>query len=169
MAAVLHLGGDVASLDTRLKTRQSLFEKLSRLPPQVGHNVRDALRFTAVFSDDGYVEGVVELAALIEQQLGVDLASGRVAWGARSRTYRGVNLGFRMADDTWFEVQVHTRASLHHRDTTHLAYEVARVLDHDLARRHRIEAPVQQAAKEVPRPPGVEALLWWRRDRIAHQ
>jgi hypothetical protein len=81
MAAVLHLGGKAASLDTRLKTRQSLFEKLSRLLPVVA----------------------------------------------------------------------------------------ARVLDHDLARRHRIEAPVHQAAREVPRPPGVEALLWWRRDRIAHQ
>lgn len=120
---------------TAVKTEHSTFRKVQDKmivdgKPAVEVALADAVRFTAVFNEDNYVESVDALRATLEEagftrtQPPPGVKGAAWALGA----YRGLNMNFTDETGTFtFEVQAHTPTSLDVADhDAHKLYEVFR-------------------------------------------
>lgn len=158
------LGAQRVGAGTVLKGPDSLRRKLGdqmrlapgRSPAATAARIDDALRYTLVFPDDGYVAGAVRTVQALRAE-GFDLAAAKSAWG--SPRYQGVNLVLSdPATGRLLEVQVHTPSSWDATKSTHGDYELYR--DAGVAPLHKaqLERAIGSTYATVPRPPGIEHL-----------
>ena len=131
-------GGTLVGLDERLKTADSISDKLARqlrthpadsLATGLAE-ITDTVRYTVVFPDETYASGA---------QAAIDDLAGRLrpvrdrrSWD-NSAGYLGVNsVWYHEGTGTTFEVQLHTPDSFAAKSVTHGMYKVLRVSDIDL-------------------------------------
>lgn len=155
----------LAGLTYRLKGEDRLKEKVAdRLqlrpelnPTQVLSAVPDAVRFTFVYPQERYADGVrADLTRLRAE--GFELAAPvKNSW--TDEQYKGINSRWREPDSGQvFELQFHTRASFEAKQLTHPAYERIRNPDTSDDERAECEAFQRQACDKIPVPPGAAEI-----------
>ena len=147
----------LAGLENSLKGRDRLTEKAAnhlKSNPELSYDqavskVKDAIRYTFVYSDDHYSEGVQadtgRLAARFEL---IDL---RNSWPAAE--YKGINTRWRVPESRQiFEVQFHTYASFEAKQFTHGAYEKIRDAATLRDERDKLQEFQRQVSADIPVP-----------------
>jgi hypothetical protein len=128
---------------TAVKTEHSTWRKVQKkmvdnkvTSDQV--HLSDSVRFTAVFDDDSYAEGVPKLRSAMEalgytmKEPPPDINGGMGGWALGP--YRGLNMTFEQ-NGFVFELQAHTPTSMHVADTyTHPLYDVTRSTDKQITK-----------------------------------
>ncbi|MFC4908916.1 hypothetical protein [Actinomadura gamaensis] len=151
-------------LQYSLKTSASLKRKLATLlQTRPGWNVNDALRgikdsvrYTMSFSDDGYTAGVREAARCLRDD-GYEPVTWKNTWS--SDGYRGINTTWRAPrTGQVFEVQFHTAASFRAKMVTHELYEKARLPGTTPDEANRLNQQQHDTFRQVPIPPGAADL-----------
>ena len=155
----------LAGLDHRLKGEDRLKEKVAeRLqlrpelsPSQVLSAVPDAVRFTFVYPEERYADGVrTDLTRLRAE--GFELTDPvKNSW--TDEQYKGINSRWRESETGQvFELQFHTRASFEAKQLTHPAYERIRNPETSDDERAELEAFQRQACEKISVPPGAAAI-----------
>lgn len=150
-----HLTG----LENSLKGKERLTEKINEAVEERGHSVaealgmvKDAIRYTFVYTEDGYAQGVHADCERLECD-GFEPFDRKNSWDCLE--YKGVNSRWRVpGTGQLFEVQFHTQASLGAKEETHGAYELLRTLPQDDAEVSRLRAYQRQVTAKIPVPPG---------------
>jgi hypothetical protein len=153
----------LAGLEFRLKGRDRLAEKAdSHLksnpelsPEQAVSKVKDAIRYTFVYSDDHYTEGVqADTRRLADDFELIDL---RNLWPAAE--YKGINTRWRAQESSQvFEVQFHTHASFEAKQSTHGAYEKIRDPATPRGERDKLQDFQRQVSADIPAPRDVSDI-----------
>jgi len=155
----------LAGLEYRLKGEDRLKEKVSeRLqlrpelsPDQVLSAVPDAVRFTFVYPEERYAEGVRGDLTRLHAK-GFELADPlKNSW--MDEQYKGINSRWRNSESgQLFEVQFHTRASFEAKQLTHPAYERIRNPETSDDERAELENLQRQVGEKIPIPPGAAEI-----------
>jgi hypothetical protein len=151
-------GRVLVGLEFRLKGRDRLSEKVAEAVEERGHSVaeafglvKDAIRYTFCYPEDGYSDGVLADCEWLEAE-GFGPFDRKNSWDEDE--YKGINSRWRAADgEQLFEVQFHTRASFEAKQETHSAYERLRVLPEDEAEVRQLRAYQREVTAKVPIPP----------------
>jgi hypothetical protein len=148
----------LAGLEHRLKGKDRLTEKVNEAVEERGHSVesalglvKDAIRYTFVYSEDRYTQGVHADCERLEADNfeRVDLKN---LWDGLE--YKGINGRWRVpGTGQLFEVQFHTQASLDAKEETHGAYERLRTLPDDDAEVSQLHAYQREVTAKIPIPP----------------
>jgi hypothetical protein len=149
----------LVGLEHRLKGKDRLSEKITEAMEERGHTVeeafglvKDAIRYTFVYPDDGYTVGVYADCDRLEDA-GFERYDRRNSW--EQAEYKGINSRWQVAGTGQiFEVQFHTRASLNAKEDTHWAYERLRSLPEDDGEVRELHAYQREVTSKVPIPAG---------------
>jgi hypothetical protein len=155
----------LAGLEYRLKGEDRLKEKVAeRLqlrpelsPSQVLSAVPDAVRFTFVYPEARYADGVrSDLTRLYAE--GFELAEPlKNSW--MDEQYKGINSRWRESEGGQvFELQFHTRASFEAKQLTHPAYERIRNPETSDDERAELETFQRQVCEKIPIPAGAAEI-----------
>lgn len=121
--------------------------------------ISDSLRYTAVFSNDDYTNGIVRLVADMKAK-GITPVGGKDKnyWPPPPGIYHGANYVFKDPSGFKFELQFHTKESLATKSAIHGLYEEFR--NPATSKGRRVELWKQMNAKwaAVPVPPGVKSV-----------
>ena len=154
-----HLTG----LEFRLKERDRLAEKAAnhlKSNPELSYHqavskVKDAIRYTFVYSDDHYTEGVQADTERLATRF--ELIDLRNSWPAAE--YKGINTRWRVPESRQiFEVQFHTYASFEAKQFTHAAYEKIRNPVTLRDERNKLQEFQRQVSAEIPVPRDVSDI-----------
>ena len=165
-------GRHLAGLDHRLKGEDRLKEKVAeRLqlrpelsPSQALSAVPDAVRFTFVYPDERYTDGVrADLTRLRAE--GFELADPvKNSW--TDEQYKGINSRWRESESGQvFELQFHTRASFEAKQLTHPAYERIRNPETSDDERAELEDFQRLACDKIPIPRGAAEIEDYPREK----
>jgi hypothetical protein len=119
----------LVGLEHRLKGKDRLSEKVDKwlsAQPALRHAdafklVKDAIRYTFVYSEERYTEGVYADSDRLESA-GFEPVDRQNSW--KEDQYKGINGRWREpASGILFEVQFHTQESVDAKELTHSAYE----------------------------------------------
>jgi hypothetical protein len=149
----------LVGLENRLKGKDRLTEKITEAIEERGHTVdeafglvKDAIRYTFVYPDDRYTEGVYADCKRLEDA-GFERYDRRNSW--EQAEYKGINSRWQVpGNGQIFEVQFHTQASLNAKEETHWAYERLRSLPEDDGEVRELHAYQREVTSKVPIPPG---------------
>ncbi|WP_445167604.1 WXG100-like domain-containing protein [Mycolicibacterium sp. Dal123E01] len=152
--------GDLTGLEYRLKTEDSLKEKLSGLvqaypdKPIASHiaDIKDSVRYTLQSSADVYAPNVkTAIDQLLSQ--GYECIKLKNSWGIKG--YQGINSFWSdPASGHIFELQFHTPESFNAKMSTHILYEEQRLPQTPLVRQHELDALQQEIFGAVDTPTG---------------
>ena len=153
----------LAGLENSLKGKDRLAEKVAdyvKSSPELSYDqacakVKDAIRYTFVYSDNHYTEGVrADTERLANRFELIDL---RNSWSAAE--YKGINSRWRVpADGQLLELQFHTQASLDAKEETHWAYEKLRAGVPTPTEQRELEDYQKRITARVPIPPGAQDI-----------
>jgi hypothetical protein len=160
-------GRVLVGLEFRLKGRERLSEKIAEAAEERGHSVaeafalvKDAIRYTLCYPEDGYCEGVLADCERLEAE-GFGRFDRKNSWDEDE--YKGINSRWRAPDGgQLFEVQFHTQASFEAKQETHGAYERLRALPEDEAEVRQLRAYQREVTAKVPIPPGAADIPDYR-------
>jgi hypothetical protein len=119
----------LVGLENRLKGKDRLSEKVEKWlsaqpdlrPDDAFKLVKDAIRYTFVYNEERYSEGVYADCDRLESA-GFELVDRQNSW--KEDQYKGINGRWREPDSGMlFEVQFHTQESVDAKELTHPAYE----------------------------------------------
>ena len=176
-------GGEMAGLDKRFKTEESLTRKFAdRTQPYIrkaerqGRNIdevrsnrlselsinnNDALRYTMTFSPENYVEGYQATVKSLEKQ-GYKLTQSDNYWmtkGTEKDTgYRGINVTFIAPNGQKFELQFHTPESFKFKNDNHYLYEEARKSSASEERKREIKQQNIKLAEPLEMPKEIDKI-----------
>ena len=154
----------LAGFDRRIKGIDRLKEKVfdrmrskGRSPDEALAQVSDVVRFTFVYGETTYADGVRSDLQRLEA-IGFTQLKRRNTWS--SDQYKGINTQWQEPQSgVRFEVQFHTEASLEAKELTHQAYERIRTMTESTSATDRETADLQRFQFRVnsvtPMPPGV--------------
>lgn len=157
------IGAQLAGLEHRLKQPESLKRKLTTGRKREGlplatqlESVDDVVRYTLVFEDAAYVEGVTEATAWLDRA-GFHQHDLNNAW--YSGRYRGINgTWMHPASGAAFELQFHTPMSWQITKETHEMYEAMRLQSNSPETRRQLSNLIAAEYAKAPRPEGVAGL-----------
>lgn len=158
MAIAARVGGRTARLESRLKTRKSIVDKLTRPGvdlAQEASDMNDALRYTIVASEARYMRSYAEVKAAFEGA-GYTVTFDPGGW--KPAGYKGINMTLRSPGGYRFEAQLHTAASLRASDATHSLYEEKRRLAEGTQRWLELTEEIDRIYAAVPWPPDLPRL-----------
>jgi len=153
----------LAGLENRLKGKDRLAEKVDyhlKSNPDLSYDqgcakVKDAIRYTFVYSDDHYTSGVKADTERLAD--GFELIDLRNLWHAAE--YKGINTRWRVPESHQiFEVQFHTCASFDAKQFTHEAYEKIRDPATPRDERDKFQEFQCQVSAEIPIPQEVSDI-----------
>jgi hypothetical protein len=154
----------LAGLEHRLKERYRIEEKVNHdiekrgvSPADAFAAMKDAIRYTYCYPDDGYVDGVLADSDRLKGA-GFEFVNSRNWWSHDE--YKGLNSWWRVPETSQiFEVQFHTQASLDAKEETHAAYERLRTLPPDHTEVRDLRAYQREVTAKLPTPPGAPDIL----------
>jgi hypothetical protein len=155
----------LTGLDYRLKGEDRLKEKVAerlQLRPDLSPSkalsaVPDAVRFTFVYPEQRYADGVrADLTRLRAE--GFELTHPvKNSW--TDEQYKGINSRWRESESGQvFELQFHTRISFEAKQLTHPAYERIRNPEISDDERAELEGFQRQVCEAIPIPPGAAEI-----------
>jgi hypothetical protein len=158
------VGGKMTGLKYRMKGQESLARKLidynklegAPIPSILSESINDVIRYTGVFDDAGYVNGINQTIATLESQ-GYKILKVKNKWGDDG--YKGVHYILESDTKHRLELQFHTKKSIHVKEKfSHPLYEEMRAAGTTSARKKEIKAILAKKWGEVDRPPGWETI-----------
>ena len=125
-------GGQNAGLEYRIKTPNSLIEKLHDREIQTDiHDVNDILRYTEIYSPQQLVQGTNESLAQFEEK-GYLVREIKNTWEDPNNPYNGINVKLLSPSGQKLELQFHTQESFELKNgPMHELYEQWRCLPED--------------------------------------
>ncbi|WP_143540455.1 hypothetical protein [Rhodovulum sulfidophilum] len=149
--------GHMVGLDFRFKSEESLARKISgeavdtgEYYSKVAEGMKDVLRYTTIFPDQAYAEGVRATRAELSKQ-GFSEVKFKNTWGEVG--YKGINAVYRTVEGFKFELQFHTSASYKAKETgTHALYEQQRVLEPGSKAWQKLEDAQNAVFDQIPVP-----------------
>jgi hypothetical protein len=149
----------LAGLEHRLKERYRIEEKVNHdiekrgvTPSDAFGAMKDAIRYTYCYPDDGYVNGVHADCDRLKEA-GFVLVNSRNWWSHDE--YKGLNSWWRVPENSQiFEVQFHTQGSLTAKEETHGTYERLRTLPPDHAEVRDLRAYQRDITANISIPRG---------------
>jgi hypothetical protein len=124
-----------------------------RTPEEALATVKDAIRFTFCYSEEGYSSGVLEDCVRLLDR-GLQPFDRVNSWEAEE--YKGINSRWREPESgLLFEVQFHTRASFEAKQLTHAAYERLRNPVTSDNERDELQEFQRKVCAAIPIPPDV--------------
>jgi hypothetical protein len=114
--------------------------------------VKDTIRYTLVYSDERYTDGVQTDMARLEGR-GFEQVERRNTWAEDQ--YKGINSRWREPDTgQLFEVQFHTQISFEAKQLTHCAYERSRDPTTDRAELREVRRLQGDTCRQISIPRG---------------
>jgi hypothetical protein len=153
-----------------LKSSDRFKEKLAKLiadepgaePADLAVDIPDAVRYTYLFADEHYLDGVWQIHERLGDQ-GYELQVRRNSW--ENQEYKGTNSRWRdLASGQLFEVQFHTDQSWAAKQQTHEAYEGIASARTSTSERERLRAYQREVSASVPAPRGAIEIPDYRKD-----
>jgi hypothetical protein len=150
----------LAGLEHRLKGKERLTEKVENWmsaqpdlrPDQAFSVVKDAIRYTFVYREAHYTDGVYADCERL-QSAGFEPCDRQNSWAEDQ--YKGINGRWREpCSGTLLEVQFHTQASLDAKEETHPAYERIRAPSTPPEEIRQLKAYQREVNAKIPIPPG---------------
>ena len=154
-SSVTKSGGEMHGLENRFKAESSIDRKLL-----LGKEVKDALRYTAILSEDDFVIQYNSVKFLMEQKgyeetrcknYFEEYRQGKVS-------HKSVQCNFKTPDGYEYELQFQTKASQKAKDKKVPLYEEARNPNTSETRKKELEKQMRDLADKVPDPPGIEQI-----------
>jgi hypothetical protein len=150
----------LVGLMNHLKSPDRLKEKVAddarykgRTPDEALANLKDAIRFTFVYTDDRYTAGVHADCTRLKEN-GFQPYDRKNSWS--DEEYKGVNSRWHEpGSGQLFEVQFHTRASFEAKQLTHVAYERMRNPMTSDREREELQSFHRMVSGKVSIPPDV--------------
>ena len=173
--AASDLGAEMYGLEWRIKDEASLARKIAtdfvdqslKFPDQtvaqVGDKIGDSLRYTMVFDDADYVDGVSRAVRDLTER-GYELAKPpKNYWSVPNDElpYNGINMNWRAPDGTLVEIQFHTEAGLETKQLIHPLYEKQRQIGLDSIEFERLRLLMQKTADTLDYPRDVTDLRYF--------
>jgi len=119
-------------------------------------DVKDSVRYTMTFAEDGYTDGVDRAVARF-QEAGFECVKFKNTWG--SPAYQGINSFWRdPRTGHVFEMQFHTGESFTAKTDTHAVYEQARLPGVSAEQVRALNDRQNEIFGSVPRPPGATGI-----------
>jgi hypothetical protein len=154
-------------LEYRLKGAERLTEKVTEVMEERGHTaeeafamVKDAIRYTFQYTDDGYADGVRSDCNRLKEA-GFEPVDLKNSWAAEE--YKGINSRWRAPENGQvFEVQFHTEASFEAKQETHGAYERLRAQPEDEDEVRQLRAYQREVCERIAIPPGAPDIQDYR-------
>jgi len=152
-----------------LKSADRFKEKLAKLiadepgaqPSDLAADIPDAIRYTYLFADEHYSDGVWQAHSILEGH-GFELEVRRNSWD--NDEYKGVNTRWRDgASGQMFEVQFHTDQSWVAKQQTHEAYEGIAAVTTPAGEKERLRAYQREVSASVPIPEGALDITDYRK------
>jgi hypothetical protein len=153
-----------------LKSADRVKEKLAKLiadepgakPTDLAADIPDAVRYTYLFTEDGYTDGVWQVHRGLESQ-GYEIEVRRNSW--EDDEYKGINSRWRdQSNGQLFEVQFHTERSWEAKQLTHEAYEGISAATTSTIEKEQLRAYQREVSASVPVPPGSLDISNYRKD-----
>lgn len=159
----------LVGFDHRLKGEDRLSEKISEGMEERGWSaieafgmVKDAIRYTFQYSDEGYTRGVIADCERLKAS-GLEPLGCKNTW--EGAEYKGINSWWRHPDSGQvFEVQFHTTASYDAKQETHAAYERLRRHPDDENEVRQLRAYQREVTAKIPIPQGALDIPSYRRE-----
>lgn len=134
--AVSAHGGQMYGLEYRVKGEGSLTRKIKSVvqetgmsPEEVGRTqIRDAVRYTALFDNDNYLKGATAVQQSLKDQGWEQYDHQFKNYWKPGDAYDGYNCVFVNDKGFKIELQFHTPQSIQTKEKSHALYEKARVL-----------------------------------------
>jgi hypothetical protein len=150
----------LVGLDHRLKGPDRIKDKVARdieekgrTVPEALTSVKDTIRYTFVYREESYTDGVQADMARMESA-GFKHVERRNTW--IDEQYKGINSRWRDPDNGQiFEVQFHTKISFEAKQLTHCAYERLRDPTTDRAELRELRHLQVDICRQIPIPRGV--------------
>ena len=132
VSVVHEVGGVVMDRTHKVKGLPRLAEKIhdkalakGQTLPESANNMNDTLRYTAIFPEGRYAEGVQDLVKAMQARgESMQIREVENKWG--EEPYKGVHMLVRSATGLTYEVQVHTRRSAKVNKQLHTLYDELR-------------------------------------------
>lgn len=158
-------GGQIAGLEDRLKSEESLERKLqdnalrwNSSISREGKRNNDTLRYTMIFPIDDYRKGYSSVLTMMEAE-GYDVRKIFNAWKTEGEVtdtgYRGLNITLISSQNQRFELQFHTKESFQMKTKTHSLYEEFRSAETSDKRKTEIQRIMLKKAAKIKRPEGI--------------
>lgn len=149
------LGTDLAGLDFRLKTLDSLTRKVSKEPDSV---MRDVVRYTTISSPENMVKDMEAFIAELDKR-GYTVSAVKNYWNNLENPYNGINANFLTPEKYEFELQFHTKESFDLKNgPLHEVYEKFRVLDPLSSEAAKLKNEMDQLSKSLERPQNIDKV-----------
>ena len=119
-------------------------------------DMKDSVRYTLKFPEDGYTDGVDQTISKF-QEAGFENVKFKNTWG--SDAYKGINSFWRDPETGHvFEMQFHTQDSFDAKMDTHELYEQARLPGVSAEQVRVLQDQQNQIFGSIPRPPGASGI-----------
>jgi hypothetical protein len=129
---------------------------------ELAHEIHDAIRYTFIFSAEGYTNGMWDSHRRVEAA-GYELEVRRNKW--TSQEYKGINSRWLdPASGQLFEIQFHTQESWEAKQKTHPVYERIKDPRTPADELRTLREYQQQISQEVELPPGAPDIPDYRRE-----
>ena len=156
-------GGELVGLEYRIKSTDSLARKIEADAKEshsgdmnkAAANISDASRYTMVYNNDNYTQGVDTVVKTLQQQ-GYEVRAKNF-W-QKGDDYQGVNIKMRAANGHVIELQLHTQDSLKIKETKlHPVYEKFRE-ETNPVQKAALWATMVAIADSIPTPANYDQL-----------
>lgn len=159
----------LVGFENRLKGEDRLTEKVTEGMEERGWSaaeafrmVKDAIRYTFQYSEEGYAEGVRADCDRLQDR-GFDPIDRRNTWD--NEEYKGINTRWRdSGSGQIFEVQFHTEASFKAKQETHAAYERLRSHAEDDNEVRQLRSFQREVTARIAVPPSATDIPSYRRE-----
>ena len=117
-------------------------------------NINDVLRYTALFEDNVYRQGVDNVFAAFKKQ-GYDIIMNKNYW--ETPYYKGINSVIKKGSQK-IEVQFHTPESIIIKEKNHKLYEVSKLDTTPAKEKGRLKIKMQKNWEKVTYPNGISGF-----------
>lgn len=159
-------GGELAGLEYRLKSKESLVRKIAADAKEklvsyevAGYEIKDVLRYTIVHNEGNFTQSYF---TVVEELRSMGYNSFRVKNTFQDgQVYKGINTIMSDKKGNLFELQYHTPKSIEIKEGgLHELYEKQRVLDKakDASEWERLKQEMIAISDTIPIPPDVERI-----------
>lgn len=143
------------------KLAKMILDEPDRSPTDLASSVHDGIRYTFLFDEIGYCDGVRAVHDALEKAGYEDLVL-KNTWN--NDEYKGINTRWQNPEGVLFEVQFHTVASWEAKQLSHEAYEKIADPQTTAIERERLRAFQTEVSSRVDVPGGVYDIAEHRRE-----
>ena len=158
--------GKLLGLENKLKTQNSLVDKLVREAidlksladplARAGSDVKDAVRYSAIFDADNFTSNAKKFMSELEQA-GWERIKLKNTFKA-GENFKGINTAWRNKSGDAVEIQLHTERGYYTNKQTHDMYVKSRHPNTPQAEKSMLNIQIRGLSEAIELPDGVETI-----------